>query len=137
MRRAARDDLPAVLLEPAVSAGHVWLAERGGEAAGTVTLTPVDVLWPDDGTALYVHRLAVRRRAAGLGVALLAHAAATATAAGCDRLRLDCMADNAVLRAYYVRTGFRHVGDVEVPRAAIRWSVAAPVVSLFERVLRS
>lgn len=121
------------LLEPAFAAGQVWLAEQQGAPVATFTLAWSDVLWPDDGAAGYLHRFAVRRSVAGLGCALLDRAAALVHGQGRELLRLDCMADNPALRAYYERAGFRHVDDVEVPRAAVRWSVRAPVVSRYER----
>lgn len=58
--------------------------------------------------ALYVHRLAVRRVFAGRGIGyvLLKWAEQPAANAGKTFLRLDCMADNSALCAYYERTGF-------------------------------
>jgi GNAT superfamily N-acetyltransferase len=57
---------------PAVERGETWLAYVSGELAGTLTLTTSDPAWPNDAReATYVHRLAVRRPFAGLGVVLL------------------------------------------------------------------
>jgi hypothetical protein len=48
----------------------------GGEIGGTLTLDWSDPLWEDvGGTAGYVQRMAVRRRAAGLGAVMLRWAA--------------------------------------------------------------
>ena len=99
-----------------VQRGEVFVARRGGEAVGTLTLQESDArIWgerPDD--ALYVHGLAVRRSGAGrgLGGAMLRWAELQAHEAGKTYLRLDCMAENPALRAYYERAGFAHVGDM-------------------------
>lgn len=55
-------------IEPAIARGETWLVEVGGEVAATVTLDWSDALWDDDVPAGYVHRMAVRRHAAGLAV---------------------------------------------------------------------
>jgi GNAT superfamily N-acetyltransferase len=119
-------------IEPALVAGEVWLAERDGAAVATVTLQWSDPLWPDDGRAGYVHRLAVRRTAAGLGTGLLNWAAAATRERGRDRLRLDCEATNSALRAYYENVGFLHRGDVEIPVDVVPRSSGRPVVSRYE-----
>jgi protein-tyrosine phosphatase len=89
-----------------------YLAWDGAEAVGTFCLWDADPeLWgerPPD--ALYLHRLAVRRSHAGLGRDLLARAERLTAAAGRRCLRLDCMAGNPDLRAYYERAGFRLCG---------------------------
>lgn len=67
---------------------------------------------PDD--ALYLHGFAVRRAVGGMGVGLvlLRWAEGVTTAIGKTYLRLDCMAENPSIRAYYERAGFTHRGDV-------------------------
>jgi len=64
--------------------------------------------------ALYIHKLAVARRFAGLGVgrAMVEWSADRARARGKRFLRLDCPRDDDVLRRYYERTGFVHRGDL-------------------------
>jgi GNAT superfamily N-acetyltransferase len=74
-----------------------------------------------DGAAGYLHRLAVRRAAAGLGAFLLTWAADVTRRTGRRSLRLDCVAANTGLRGYYEKAGFQHRGDtalhgVEVSR---------------------
>lgn len=101
-----------------IEAGEVYLAYRGALAAATITLQWSDpVFWPDldDGEAAYVHRLAVRRPAAGRGVGhrLLAWAEERAAEAGRGWLRLDCVAGNSRLRAWYGDAGFSYCGDTE------------------------
>jgi len=100
---------------PDVEQGHTWLADLDGEPAATMTLTWSDPLWErDDGSAGYVHRLAVRRHAAGLGSHLLQCAVAEIHRRHRRFLRLDCVASNRRLRSYYERAGFQHCGDIEV-----------------------
>jgi GNAT superfamily N-acetyltransferase len=104
---------------PRLEAGETWLAWSGHEAVGTFTLQWDDVAWSDhhDDDAGYVHRLAVRRSAAGLGRALLDDAAAQVRDAGRHFVRLDCVTANDVLRAYYAGLGYEPRGEVVVPGA--------------------
>ena len=84
----------------------------------TVSLLDEDRLyWPNaraDGA--YVHRLAVRRSEAGRGVgmAVLRWAEREGLARGKRHLRLDCVASDTAICAYYERAGFEHRGDVVV-----------------------
>ena len=100
---------------PALEAGETWLATRDGDVVATITLQWDDeIVWgqrpPDAG---YVHRLAVRRHAAGVGRELLAWTDGEVRAAGRDFVRLDCWRENPKLRAYYEASGFEHRGDAE------------------------
>lgn len=102
-------------VEGAVRRGETWLVTVDGTVSATVTLDLADPAWDGaGGDALYVHRLAVRRRWAGLGAVILDWAAASARRQGRRALRLDCVAPNARLRAYYEAAGFVHRGDVTV-----------------------
>ncbi|HEX5570321.1 MAG TPA: GNAT family N-acetyltransferase [Ktedonobacterales bacterium] len=99
-------------------AGHeLYLAWRAGQPVGKLTLQ-----WDDPETwgeqppdAGYIHGLCVSRTAAelGLGAALLDWAGQRVRTRGRRWLRLDCMAANPRLRAYYERLGFvyRGIGD--------------------------
>ena len=86
------------------------------EPAATVSLFDVDeVFWPGaPRDALYIHKLAVARRFAGLGLgrAIVEWAADRARDAGRPFLRLDCPRDNPRVRAYYEQAGFAHRGDL-------------------------
>lgn len=98
-----------------VAAGETWLFD--GDRA-TVTLDFTDELWAGEpGPAAYVHRLAVRRSASGLGGRVLDWCEAQARQAGCASLRLDCVATNAELRDYYERRGFTFAGLASVAGA--------------------
>jgi GNAT superfamily N-acetyltransferase len=67
--------------------------------------------WPDaePGQAVYLHRLAVRRRYAGgeLSTSMLNWIVARARELGRQYVRLDCAADRPALRRVYERFGFR------------------------------
>lgn len=100
--------------------GEVFLAWFGTEAAGTLALQWQDKpFWgeqpPDAG---YVHRLALPDRwiGTGLGKALLEWSENRVRTAGRQYLRLDCMAENPRLRAYYEGLGFRLCREIGSPR---------------------
>jgi GNAT superfamily N-acetyltransferase len=100
---------------PLPDKGSLFLARLAGHPVGTFILLFEDpFFWPDvsPGEALYLHKLVVRRSAAGtgLGRSLLEHAIAKARAAGRPLLRLDC-APRPKLCAFYEAAGFRHHSD--------------------------
>lgn len=123
-RRAAAKGMPmwserfprAPVLE-AIRRGEVYLGLVGGVPAATLTLQWSDFLiWgpaPED--AGYVHKLAVHECFAGrqLGLRLLVWAEAAVAAAGKPYLRLDCMAENTILRGYYLRAGYAYRGEAQ------------------------
>ncbi|GHE41354.1 N-acetyltransferase [Streptomyces longispororuber] len=94
--------------------GEVWLAEAARSVAGAWELWWEDeAAWgPQPPVAGYVHRLMVDRGAAapGTGRLLLAAAERRVAATGRTRVRLDCLAGNARLNAYYQDAGYRVVG---------------------------
>ncbi|MBE1877467.1 GNAT family N-acetyltransferase [Myceligenerans pegani] len=109
-------------LESAIARGEVWIWR---DHIGTVATTTLDdfadpEFWtanddPDD--ALYVHRMVVRRSAAGngLGTAILDWASAYTAASRRTWLRLDAWRSNTRLQDYYRTQGFTHVRTVELP----------------------
>ena len=89
---------------------HLGLLHR--EPVATLVLQWQDrIFWPDlpPGESAFLHRLAVRRRVAGKGVAraLIAWAEEQALAAGRSFLRLDCSASHPGLGRYYEVAGFQ------------------------------
>ncbi|WP_345651258.1 GNAT family N-acetyltransferase [Streptomyces siamensis] len=94
--------------------GEVWVAEAAGRVVGAWELWWDDeAAWgPQPPVAGYVHRLMVDRGAAapGTGRLLLSAAEDRVAAVGRTRVRLDCLAGNAPLNAYYQKAGYRIVG---------------------------
>lgn len=63
-------------VEDAIRRGETWLVAADGSVEATVTLDWSDPVWADaEGSAGYVHRMAVRRQGAGLGSVILDWAA--------------------------------------------------------------
>ena len=120
----------------AVEAGETWLVVVDNHTAATITLSWEDPLWDlETSAAGQVHGIAVRRFAGGLGVTLLDWVQDEALRRGRPLLRLDCVADNQRLRAYYQAARFLHRGDVEVRGAPGLRDQAGPrtLVSRYER----
>ncbi|UGT55907.1 GNAT family N-acetyltransferase [Nocardia asteroides] len=98
----------------AMDRGEVWLAESGGWVAGAWELwwDDEDAWGPQPPVAGYVHRLMVNRDSArpGTGRLILRAAENRVAAAGRAFARLDCLAGNTRLNAYYADAGYRVVG---------------------------
>jgi ribosomal protein S18 acetylase RimI-like enzyme len=98
-----------------IARGETYLALHDGKPAGMVIVQDSDeITWgaqADD--ALYLHALCVRRQFSrrGVGRAILRWAELQVAARSRVYLRLDCMAENTKLRAYYEDAGFRSVGE--------------------------
>ena len=104
---------------PDVAEGLFVLARSGDEPAGTFKFQLSDPLfWPEleANDSAFVHRLAVRRKFAGLGVstAMLEWAEDRARSLGKSYLRLDCDARRPRLRAVYERHGFALHDEIRV-----------------------
>jgi GNAT superfamily N-acetyltransferase len=110
------DGFTRELIAGDIARGEVYVAKRDRRAAGTFTLQWSDELfWPGAAEeAGYIHRIAVRRDARGLGIELLKFAERITAKMDRKLLRLDCFAGNAALCSYYERAGFVRVADVEV-----------------------
>lgn len=132
---------PLAVVRRSIQEGETFTLFRDGALDGTLALSWEDPLFwgdrpPDAG---YVHRLAVRRAAAGqgLGASLLAWASARVAARGRRWLRLDCAATNRELRRYYRALGFElvEVATIELP---VELGVADPWPSaLYQRPVGS
>jgi GNAT superfamily N-acetyltransferase len=106
---------PQEELRGRLAAGELYVVELAEELAAAFVLQHEDrPFWGDHAEdALYLHKLAVRRQfaARGLGAAIVAWAEAQTATAGKRFLRLDCMRDNPVIRAYYETLGFDLRGE--------------------------
>jgi predicted DNA-binding protein (MmcQ/YjbR family) len=117
---------PSELVARDIANRRVWLAETDRAPVGTVTVLDRDpMFWGDQSVpAWYVHRLAVRRSAAGSGAEILSWVERAAVANGIGFVRLDC---GEGLRAYYEHAGYilqwemSLLGAMSVP-ARSRWS---------------
>jgi predicted N-acetyltransferase YhbS len=91
----------------------VWVGDR---PVATFSLLESDALyWPsaaDD--ALYLHRFAVRRDAAGAGRHAVEWTVGEARRRGREYIRLDCLAENPGIRRYYERFGFAAVDETVI-----------------------
>jgi len=118
------DDVGPEAFRPRIETGELHLARVDGAAVGTMMLQFEDeVCWPDKpkGEALYVHRLAVRRSAAGRGVAqaMMTFAKRRTIEEGRRYLRLDAATERPKLRAVYESFGFIFHSDFQVGRFTI------------------
>jgi len=109
-----------------------------GESAAAMLLSFEDrFFWPEvpAGASGFVHKLSVRRKFAGQGLAqrMLSHAAALCREKGVPMLRLDTDPHRPGLVALYERCGFRRVGVVKLDLRAQCEGVID--VALYEREL--
>jgi GNAT superfamily N-acetyltransferase len=121
-----------------VAGSSLYLVWRCETPVATFSLLERDpIFWPDAGDdALYLHRFAVRRAAAGAGRHAVAWCLRKALRRGRSFVRLDCLADNPGIRRYYERFGFAAVDErvidgtryslYEVPVAAASRITPAP-----------
>ena len=110
------DGFPRELIDRQISRGEVYVARSEARAVGTFTLQWTDdQFWPGATAAAgYIHRIAVRREARGLGVDLLKFAERVTAATGRKLLRFDCFAGNRELCGYYERAGFVRRAEIEI-----------------------
>ena len=114
-----------------VSDFHIALLD-GSPAACMAVVDHDPFFWPDveKGTSLFIHKLAVKRFAAGKGLsdALIAHAKTMCAKRNISSLRLDCYSKSPKLRAVYERNGFVCVGEKvlfdKYPTAFYEWSLS-------------
>lgn len=113
------DDWRLARIESYVHDGKTWLVRLGGDVAATFTISGADPDyadgWPDGpDTGMYIFRMAVRRRWAGidLGGRILDWASVRAADEGLSWLRLDCHRENYELQQYYEARGFVRVNTL-------------------------
>jgi GNAT superfamily N-acetyltransferase len=105
-------------LQKDIASESLYIVWIGGESAATFALLESDPLfWPLAGDeALYLHRFAVRRNAAGIGRRAIGWMIGEVQRRGRAYLRLDCLTDNAGICRYYESCGFRAVGETTIDR---------------------
>jgi GNAT superfamily N-acetyltransferase len=113
------EELSPEHLRPEVAAGLFGIATVNGEPVGCVRFQTEDKLfWPDvpQDESAFIHRLAVRRNAAGGAVssALIEWAKNQAMKLGKKYLRLDCDAKTIKLCQVYEKANFRKHSERKV-----------------------
>ncbi|MBG0567910.1 GNAT family N-acetyltransferase [Actinoplanes sp. NEAU-A11] len=105
-----------------IAKGECFIVLDDQEPIGTITLDSFadPEFWTDEddpGSALYVHRMIVKRSHAGRGIGgqLLHWANDRAKKAGRRWLRLDAWRTNPTLHEYYRSQGFEQVRVVDLP----------------------
>lgn len=107
-----------------VAEGRFFFVEKAKTTVGMFRLMETDEeYWgKTDDSARYVHSLLTLPEFAGQGIGeqVLAKIAAQLSAQNVPFLRLDCMADNAVLCSYYERQGFQKVRLQKMPHYTVQ-----------------
>jgi GNAT superfamily N-acetyltransferase len=99
--------------------GETWLAEAGGDLAGTVTLQPPDQTsgspWYDRPEVAKFQQFAVDPawQGRGVGAALMAHIESRARELGARELALDTSEHAEGLITLYARRGYRFIEHVD------------------------
>jgi hypothetical protein len=110
------DSLGMSRLRGDIAARSLYLVWRGGTPVATFSLLERDTMyWPaarDE--ALYLHRFAVRRAAAGAGRHAVEWCLREARRRDRRYVRLDCLAENRGIRRYYERFGFAAVDETVI-----------------------
>ncbi|ACT01170.1 GNAT family N-acetyltransferase [Paenibacillus sp. JDR-2] len=109
-------DLHVQSLMDGLTINHFYAAFMDGEIAAVMILQDEDsFFWPEDqeGEALYLHKLCIRRKHAktGLSGSMIRYAKSFAEVSRKKFLKLDCAADRAALRQFYEQHGFTLVGE--------------------------
>ncbi|WP_322749876.1 MULTISPECIES: GNAT family N-acetyltransferase [unclassified Frankia] len=116
IRQRPEHGFPATDVAERIERGEMYLARLDGDPVATIAIDWDDeYFWSSsDHDAVYVHRMAVRRRWAGrkIGERLLDWAAERTAIAGRAWVRLDCVTANVGLCQYYLDCGWTHVRDV-------------------------
>jgi GNAT superfamily N-acetyltransferase len=101
-----------------IETGSLYIVWLDGKSASTFALLEADPLfWPTAGDeALYLHRFAVRRSAAGVGRRAIQWMISEVQRRDRAYLRLDCLTDNPGIRRYYESCGFHAVGETTIER---------------------
>jgi len=105
------------VIKTSIDAGLFYAVEIDNEVAAVCEIkTAPEILWGNNQTeALYIHKLAIRRKYSdyGLGRNILDLIKSKAKQKNINFLRLDCVAHNDKLREYYESCGFNLEGIVD------------------------
>ena len=124
-------DRPLSYFENAARTGELFVWREDGAVLGAVVAARTDPAWEvAEPWTRYLHTLVIDPAYAGIGLGrrILAAIESHLRSTGVSQVRLDCVADNARLRAYYRDAGYTEVGTRDLPRP---WGSLA----LFEKSL--
>ena len=98
---------------------ELYLCYYGDEAAGCFRMQTADeIFWPEapEGEALYIHKLAIRRKFAGKGVSgvIIDWVKEQAGLRKIKLVRLDCIANRVGLCRVYKEQGFTKVDEKQI-----------------------
>ncbi|HEY2495217.1 MAG TPA: GNAT family N-acetyltransferase [Paenibacillus sp.] len=107
-----------------ISHGEAFVFRQDTELVGVVILmqqpSPWDInLWGEGAiecdSAVYLHRLAIKRGSAGQGLGrdILQWAEKSIEFKGKDRIRLDCISNNEILNRFYQGSGYTYIGEAK------------------------
>jgi GNAT superfamily N-acetyltransferase len=118
-----------------IDSGEVYLGLIGADLVGSFRLVHEDgVVWPDaNDDALYLENLVVRRAWSGrsVGRQFLHWAEQQVLRSNKEYIRLDCFANNPVLRKYYEGAHYEPSGEVDA-----RYPFGALRLQRFQKKLR-
>jgi GNAT superfamily N-acetyltransferase len=107
---------PEAMISEEIDSGlHFSAYFADGDLAGYFSVALSDALiWEEEqGNAIYIHRMCVNpnRRGSNLASSVLVWAYQHAFSLGRNFVRMDTWGDNKRLVDYYVKSGFRYIGD--------------------------
>jgi len=118
----------AEAFERDIQRGELYKLTQDEKIIGTIVLSNIkdeeykDIKWTgDDGTQLYIHRLAVHPEYQGKGCArnLMDFADNFALEQGYSWMRLDTFSQNQRNQKFYLARGFKQVGSIYFPKQSV------------------
>ncbi len=110
-------------INDSISLGQFYSTQIDDEFSAVVEIkTSPEEIWAYDASlSVYVHKLAILRKhtGKGLGLIVINLIKALAIKQGMHSIRLDCVAHNVKLRAYYESCGFTFIKEVKTTNIAL------------------
>ena len=94
-----------------------FIVSINDEVMGMIRVLNKDLIyWGEkNDVACYIHSLTIKQKYNGLGLGAAVINEIEKGAINCDYLRLDCDSKNPKLCSYYLKLGFRKVGEKKLP----------------------
>jgi ribosomal protein S18 acetylase RimI-like enzyme len=110
----------AQVFEKDIALNQLWVAETDGAIAGISAITTdqepeyAQVGWDINETAIVTHRIAVRPKYRGMGIAatLLLQAEQVAISKGINILRIDTNTSNLATQKLFPKLGYKFSGEI-------------------------